>query len=226
VLTLVTRNNEGHLVYRSQSDNPLQGTALGGRTGDPRLSLAPAAGALRAGRRTSARASGAGRPARTAGAGDRTPAAERGGERGDVGCQSDRGVRQHRWRLRVAPSTVQRALRRAGLATRRQRLLVLEQRALQTAGLLSEPAAPSGRPSTASRGMWRPASPASWCVWTPSTSASSKASARPGRLGPAMRPARTEWPGCCRPHRRGTGRLPASGPASGLSPREHTIFGS
>jgi hypothetical protein len=31
----------------------------------------------------------------------------------------------HRWQLRVAPSTVQRALRRAGLATRRQRLTVL-----------------------------------------------------------------------------------------------------
>ena len=35
-------------------------------------------------------------------------------------------------------STVQRALRRAGLATRRQRLTVLEHRALQTAGLLTE----------------------------------------------------------------------------------------
>lgn len=45
---------------------------------------------------------------------------------------------RHRWRLRVAPSTVQRALRRAGLATRRQRLTVLEHRALQTAGLLTE----------------------------------------------------------------------------------------
>lgn len=45
---------------------------------------------------------------------------------------------QHRWQLRVAPSTVHRALHRAGLATRRQRLLVLEQRALQTAGLLTE----------------------------------------------------------------------------------------
>lgn len=45
---------------------------------------------------------------------------------------------QHRWQLRVAPSTVQRAVRRAGLATRRQRLTVLEHRALQTAGLLTE----------------------------------------------------------------------------------------
>src|ERR1700687_5936090 len=45
---------------------------------------------------------------------------------------------RHRWQLRVAPSTVQRALRRAGLATRRQRLTVLEHCALQTAGLLSE----------------------------------------------------------------------------------------
>jgi transposase len=45
---------------------------------------------------------------------------------------------RHRWQLRVAPSTVQRALRRAGLATRRQRLTVLEHRALQTVGLLTE----------------------------------------------------------------------------------------
>ena len=55
----------------------------------------------------------------------------------------------HRWldkrpgrsiaaRPHVAPSTVQRALRRAGLATRRQRLTVLEHRAVQTAGLLTE----------------------------------------------------------------------------------------
>src|SRR5215831_1317999 len=43
-----------------------------------------------------------------------------------------------RWGVRVAPSTVQRALRRAGLATRRQRLTVLEHHALQTAGLLTE----------------------------------------------------------------------------------------
>jgi transposase InsO family protein len=43
-----------------------------------------------------------------------------------------------RWQVRVAPSTVQRALRRAGLATRRQRLTVLERHALQTAGLLTE----------------------------------------------------------------------------------------
>src|SRR6267142_2367384 len=42
-----------------------------------------------------------------------------------------------RWGLRVAPSTVQRALRRAGLATRRQRLTILEHHALQTAGLLT-----------------------------------------------------------------------------------------
>jgi transposase InsO family protein len=45
---------------------------------------------------------------------------------------------RQRWQLRVAPSTVQRALRRAGLATRRQRLTVLEHHALQTAGLLTE----------------------------------------------------------------------------------------
>jgi transposase InsO family protein len=42
------------------------------------------------------------------------------------------------WRLRVAPSTVQRLLRRHGLATRRQRLLVLEHHSARQAGLLTE----------------------------------------------------------------------------------------
>src|SRR5262245_970647 len=127
VLTLVTRNNEGHLAYRSPSEPPRgRGTTLGGQTDDPRaegtrtaaachpaggttgqcqsglprgrnlaglvLSLALAAGALRAGRCASPPAPGPRRPAGAAGAGDRTPAAERGGERGDVGRQSDRGV--------------------------------------------------------------------------------------------------------------------------------------
>src|SRR5215470_11171750 len=36
VLTLVTGKSEGHLAYRSQSDNPLQGTTLGGSADDPR----------------------------------------------------------------------------------------------------------------------------------------------------------------------------------------------
>jgi transposase InsO family protein len=45
---------------------------------------------------------------------------------------------RHHWQLRVVPSTVQRALRRAGRATRRERLTVLEHRVLQTAGLLTE----------------------------------------------------------------------------------------
>src|SRR6059036_3292391 len=35
VLTLQTRKEEGHLAYRSQSDNPLQGSTLGGSTDDP-----------------------------------------------------------------------------------------------------------------------------------------------------------------------------------------------
>jgi transposase InsO family protein len=40
--------------------------------------------------------------------------------------------------VRVAPSTVQRVLRRAGVATRRARLTVLEHEAARTAGLLTE----------------------------------------------------------------------------------------
>jgi transposase InsO family protein len=57
---------------------------------------------------------------------------------GTWGCSRIAGHLLHRWRLRVAPSTVQRILRRAGLATRRARLTVLEHRALQTVGLLTE----------------------------------------------------------------------------------------
>ena len=45
---------------------------------------------------------------------------------------------QRLWRLRLAPSTVQRLLRRHGLATRRQRLLVLEHHSAHRAGLLTE----------------------------------------------------------------------------------------
>jgi transposase InsO family protein len=45
---------------------------------------------------------------------------------------------QRLWRLRVAPSTVQRLLRRHGLATRRHRLLVLEHHSARQAGLLTE----------------------------------------------------------------------------------------
>src|SRR4029453_6412421 len=127
VLTLVTRNNEGHLAYRSQSEPPRgRGTTLGGRTDDPRgegtrpaaachpargaarqcqpglpggrdlpspvLSLAPAAGALRAGRRASPPAPGSGGPGGARGARAGASAAERGRERGDVGRQPDRGV--------------------------------------------------------------------------------------------------------------------------------------
>src|SRR6185503_4766283 len=127
MLTRVTRNNEGHLAYRSQSEPPRgRGTTLGGRTDDPRgegtrtasachparraggqcqpslpgrrdlagpvLSLAPAAGALRAGRRASPPAPGPRRPAGAAGAGDGAAVAECGGERRDVGREPDRGV--------------------------------------------------------------------------------------------------------------------------------------
>src|SRR2546427_5044209 len=36
VLTLSMASKEGHPAYRSQSDNPLQGTTLGGSPDDPR----------------------------------------------------------------------------------------------------------------------------------------------------------------------------------------------
>jgi transposase-like protein len=86
------------------------------------------------GGRASAPTPGAPRAAGAAGARGRAAAAERGSQRGHLGGASDRGLSAHRWQLRVAPSTVQRALRHAGLATRRQRLTVLEHRALRTAG--------------------------------------------------------------------------------------------
>src|ERR1041385_3124398 len=126
VLTLVTRNSEGHLAYRSQSEPPpARGTTLGGSTDDPRregtwtaaacqpaggavgqcqpglpgggdlprpvLPLAPAVGALRPGRRPSAPPPGPARPPGAADAGDGAVAAERGGQRGDVGREPDRG---------------------------------------------------------------------------------------------------------------------------------------
>jgi transposase InsO family protein len=54
------------------------------------------------------------------------------------GCARLAAYAQRLWRLRVAPSTVQRLLRRHGLATRRQRLLVLEHHSARQAGLLTE----------------------------------------------------------------------------------------
>ena len=54
------------------------------------------------------------------------------------GCGRIAAYLTRTWRLRMAPSTVQRVLRRAGLATRRARLTVLEQQAARTAGLLTE----------------------------------------------------------------------------------------
>src|SRR3989441_9468204 len=54
VLTLSMASREGHLAYRSQSDNPLQGTTLGGSPDDPRRQRtrnAPAGHAARAGTR-------------------------------------------------------------------------------------------------------------------------------------------------------------------------------
>lgn len=42
------------------------------------------------------------------------------------------------WRLTLAPSTIQRLLRRYGLGTRRERLLVLEHHAAQRGGLMTE----------------------------------------------------------------------------------------
>ena len=57
---------------------------------------------------------------------------------GTWGCSRIAGHLARTWQVRVAPSTVQRILRRVGLATRRARLAVLEQQAVHTVGLLTE----------------------------------------------------------------------------------------
>jgi transposase InsO family protein len=57
---------------------------------------------------------------------------------GTWGCGRIAADLAHRWKLRVAPSTVQRVLRRTGLVTRRARLTVLEHQAVHTVGLLTE----------------------------------------------------------------------------------------
>ena len=54
------------------------------------------------------------------------------------GCARIAAHLSHTWHIPIAPSTVQRLLRRVGLATRRARLTVLEQQAARTAGLLTE----------------------------------------------------------------------------------------
>jgi transposase InsO family protein len=54
------------------------------------------------------------------------------------GCRRLAAHLRQWWRLSIAPSTVQRLLRRYGLGTRRQRLLVLEHHSATQAGLLTE----------------------------------------------------------------------------------------
>ena len=54
------------------------------------------------------------------------------------GCRRIAAYLARTWQIRLAPSTVQRLLRRVGLATRRARLTVLEQQAARTAGLLTD----------------------------------------------------------------------------------------
>ena len=106
-----------------------------------RAPVLPVAEALRAlwGRRSASAAAGPPPRSARAGAGrDRAAGAQRGHQHGDLGLWADRGVPDPHLAVRVAPSTVQRVLRRAGLATRRARLTVLEQQAARTAGLLTE----------------------------------------------------------------------------------------
>ena len=173
----------------------------GGDLPRPVLSLAPAAGALWAGRRASAPAPGAARPAGAAGAGDRAAAAERGGQRRDLGREPDRGVPAAA--LAAARGPQHRAAGPAARGAGDAPAAADRARASRPAdgGLAHRAHAPRAlaAPSTASRATSRPASPASWCAWTPSTSGSSRAWARSGRSRPAMPRAPTAWRGCCRP---------------------------
>src|SRR2546428_6406277 len=57
---------------------------------------------------------------------------------GAWGCGRIAAHLAHRWKLRVAPSSVQRALRRAGVATRRAPVVGLVGQAAHTVGLLTE----------------------------------------------------------------------------------------
>ena len=92
------------------------------------------------------------------------------------GCRRIAAYLARTWQVRVAPSTVQRLLRRVGLATRRARLTVLEQQAARTAGLLTERTRTNAlaRAATAARGTSRRRSRASSCAWTRSTSVNLK----------------------------------------------------
>src|SRR2546428_11779602 len=166
-------SKEGHPAYRSQSDNPLQGTTLGGSPDDPRrqrtrnapaghatragtrerqrglpgagdlahpvLPVAPALRALWRRRRASAAAARAPWAPGAGAARDRTVGAQRGDQHSDLGLRADRGV-PHAQLAAESRSKYGAAgfVRRAGLATRRARLTVLEHQAARTAGLLTE----------------------------------------------------------------------------------------
>src|SRR2546428_13863954 len=70
------------------------------------------------------------------------------------GCRRIAAYLARTWHLRLAPSTVQRLLRRVGRATRRARLTGLEQQAARTAGLVprrtrQRPWGPPSRPTRA-----------------------------------------------------------------------------
>src|SRR5438093_5842057 len=87
----------------------------------PVLPVAPAPGALRDRRLAPAPVAGAARPAAPARAAARTSHPQRRGQ-ATWGCGRLAAHLAHRWAVHVAPSTIQRLLRRQALATRRRRL--------------------------------------------------------------------------------------------------------
>ncbi len=88
----------------------------------------------------------------------------------------------------LSPSTIYRALRRVGLGTRHERLLLLERPSAERGGILTERTRPSGSELVGKGDTCRPASRESSSVSTPSTSAAARASGRSGRSPWAMRP--------------------------------------
>ena len=111
------------------------------------------------------------------------------------GCSRLAAHLAHRWGLRVAPSTIQRLLRRTKLATRRQRLTVLE----HAAGLLTERTRRALLRARygASRHVEASTPGELVCLDTFYIGNLKGVAKVCGRSRPAMRPPPMESPGCC-----------------------------
>jgi hypothetical protein len=176
---------EDKVHWTAPASHPASGGAGQRRSGVPGsgdlprpvLSVAPAAGALWPRRPPSTSPPGPARPPGAAATGDGTTVAERRGQRGDLGGEPHRAISATP--LAAARGAQHRAARPAAGGAGDPQATADRARAPRPAdGRIAHGADaphPFGRLSTASRGMWSPASPASWCVWSPSTSGNSRA---------------------------------------------------